>query len=287
MYTLRMRYTIQNGEISAVIDSLGAEAVSVVCRGRERLWQNESGSWAGHAPLLFPYCGKCGVTVAGKTYELQPHGFARKCEFTLTYRSASEIEFTLGASEHSRKFYPYDFVFTVRYTVKGDTLAVKYTVKNPSDEAIYFSCGGHDSFALRGGVENYAVIFDEDEGFVSLVHDEDGRLTGEKIDLGKGKRLALSTEYLKAENTLIFGGINSRKVTLESVAGEKEAEVTFEGFGNLLLWHSDPSDMICIEPWLNLPDCSGGDPTEFSSKASIRKIEPGKVTELVRSIKYY
>ena len=76
-----MNYTIRNECLAVTVSSLGAEMLGVKAFGKERLWQNENGSWSGHAPVLFPVCGSCGVTVNGKTYEVGAHGFARKSEF--------------------------------------------------------------------------------------------------------------------------------------------------------------------------------------------------------------
>ena len=63
-----MIYTIGGELLTVQISSLGAELVSVRYQGKERLWQNENGGWAGHAPILFPYAGRCSVKVDGKVY---------------------------------------------------------------------------------------------------------------------------------------------------------------------------------------------------------------------------
>ena len=58
-----MIYEFGNGTLKCKVSDLGAELVSVVHNGKERLWQNENGGWSGHAPILFPHCGKCTVNV--------------------------------------------------------------------------------------------------------------------------------------------------------------------------------------------------------------------------------
>ena len=70
-----MKYTVKNKTLSVTVDSYGAEMVSVEYNGKERLWQNATGEWAGHAPLLFPVCGHFGVTVDGVSYPI-----SRICE---------------------------------------------------------------------------------------------------------------------------------------------------------------------------------------------------------------
>lgn len=264
-----MRVSIRNEALALTVETLGAEAVSLKCGGKERLWQNENGSWAGHAPVLFPVCGHCGVTVNGRSYPIRSHGFARRTEFTVSAQGSDFIELSLCANEQTRAVYPYDFVLRVRYTVKGNTLAVRYTVENPSLEPIFFFCGGHPSFALEKSVGEYALEFEKEERFLHLQHNEEGYLTGEVTDFGTGKTFPLSEEYLQEGRTLIFGDIASRSVVLMHKCGDALARVKFEGFPNLLLWRPNGANMICIEPWLNLPDAAGAEEKEFSQKKGV------------------
>ena len=53
-----MNYYLKNNKLELVIDSFGAQITSVKLDGIEKLWQNDNGSWEGHAPLLFPVCRK-------------------------------------------------------------------------------------------------------------------------------------------------------------------------------------------------------------------------------------
>ena len=39
--------------------------------------------------------------------------------------------------------------------------------------------------------------------------------------------------------------------------GRAVARTDFEGFENFLLWKLQQANMICLEPWLNLPDTVG------------------------------
>lgn len=282
-----MQYKIADGAISAVIDTAGAETVSVVCRGRERLWQNGNGGWARHAPHLFPVCGNCVMTVGGRDYPLKPHGFAKLSEFTLSHADGRSAEFALRSDEKTREVYPFDFRFSVKFTVESDTLIIEYSVENLGDEPLYFSCGGHESFALDADVDEYELLFEREEKLSSLLHDEDGKLTGKTLEFGTVDKLRLPAGFLQNGDTLIFAGLNSRKVTLGRVTGEKEADVIFDGFENLLLWRPHGAHMICIEPWGNLPDLAGEPRVEFSSKKGVKKVEPLGKVQLVRKIKYY
>ena len=43
-----MIFTINSDNLIATIDSCGAQLLSVVANGKQRLWQNDDGSWSGH-----------------------------------------------------------------------------------------------------------------------------------------------------------------------------------------------------------------------------------------------
>lgn len=267
-----MQYTIQNKRFTVTADTCGAELVSVVCDGQERLWQNDNGSWSGHAPLLFPVCGHCDMRVDGKTYPITKHGFARRCEFKAEACEENLLRFSLRADAQTPKVYPFDFVLTVTYTLCENAIMTTVTVENPSDKPLFYFCGGHDSFALAGDVDEYKVVFAENEKLEHLVHNENGYLTGEIQPLGAGKEICLPADYLQGDNTLIFGDIASRAVQLCKRSGEPVAELSFTGFENLLLWRPKGAHMICIEPWGNLPDACDMPPTEFSHKKGVQEV---------------
>ena len=281
-----MQYQLANGKISMCADNNGAEMVSLVCRGKERLWQNETGEWSGHAPVLFPVCGKCSVIVNGRGYPIEKHGFARKREFSIVEHGKDFITFRLLADEETKKVFPFDFAFTVRYRLFENAVEVVYETENADTKPLYFSCGGHESFALEREIEHYELHFEREEKLVALVHNEEGKLTGEKRTLSENGVLPLKREYFIGGNTLIFGGINSRSATLCEKEGRAVAETRFGGFENLLLWKPERAKMLCIEPWLNLPD-RVGETKELSEKEGFVRLNPNERKTLSRQITYY
>lgn len=284
-YNHCMEYQLSNDNISLHADSNGAEIISLVCRGKERLWQNETGEWSGHAPVLFPVCGKCSVIVNGKEYPIAKHGFARKREFSVVERGGDYISFRLVSDEETKKVFPCDFAFTVRYCLFGNAVEVVYETENTGTELLYFSCGGHESFALEQPIEHYEIKFEREEKLVALVHDNEGRLTGEKTLLSENGVLPLKREYFKGGNTLIFGNLQSRKATLLQ-GGRAVAQTEFGDFENFLLWKPKRASMICLEPWLNLPD-TVGERKEFSRKKGVVCVPPKGKRIFTRKITYY
>ena len=282
-----MQYSIQNERLSITADTMGGELVSVQFNGVERLWQNDNGSWAGHAPLLFPCCGQFHVVVDGKEYEYRPHGFAKKSDFTLFEQGADYLTFALSSNEQTKAYYPFDFLFLVTYKLNGDTLEVYYDVKNTGDRTLYFACGAHDSFALKEKIGNYQIHFEQDETFNHYVHHKHNTLTGEIKVLGEGTTFDIPEDYLVNDSTVIFGKIRSRKVTLCHKDGTKVAEIAFPDFSNLLIWRSNEAQMVCVEPWTNLPDTEGVFDIELKDKYGVFEVAVGENKRITRSITYF
>lgn len=282
-----METTLKSGNLEITATELGAELISVKHNGKERLWQNDNGSWSGHAPVLFPVCGACEVRVDGKVYDCPRHGFALNSKFTLVEQTENSLIYRLVSSLMSKEIYPYAFIFEVGYEIEDNQLIITYEVYNPQDKDLYYSCGGHDSFALEKGLENYELVFDKDEEFYSKLVDASGYLTGKDRLLGTGKILDLNSDLLENSNSICLDKLNSRSVTLrEKVTGKEVVKVTFPGSEKLVLWHPNYSKMLCIEPWQNLPDIKGED-TEFKDKDGVIKVAPFGRKNITRTIRYY
>lgn len=282
-----MTHTIGNGQLKITIESLGAELISVEHGGKERVWQNPTGEWAGHGPLLFPVCGHCGLRLGGKDYPIKAHGFAKRMEFTLVEKSEESLAFEIAANEETKAVYPFDFVFRVTYRISGSELTVCYDVKNTAKTPLYFACGGHESFALEQNVDAYEIRFEKDETFLHHNHDDDGYMAGTTVDFGAGKVFPLPRDFLQKGVTVIFKEIASRKVWLcEKASGKALAEISFDGFSNLLLWRGGDGAFICIEPWTNLPDPAGAADVEFPTKAGVIEVAGESVKTMTRKIAY-
>ena len=282
-----MIYTIQNEVLTIEINSLGAEMISVKMNGKERLWQNENGGWNGHAPVLFPKCGDCSVVMDGNKSDMKNHGFARSSEFSVVEKTENAILLKISSNEETKAVYPYDFCLSVSYRLEGAKLYVGYDIYNPSDAPMYASCGSHESYTLAGEIDEYEAVFEKEEVFDSLVHDGNLHcLNGEVEKLGSGTVLKFPKAFME-DNTLIFKNVNSRKVTVRKIGGEKVMALEFEGFPNLLFWHPAGSKMVCVAPWLNMPDDISNPNKEFSTRDGVQKIEPKQNKYFEHIIEYF
>lgn len=282
-----MIYKFGSATLRCKVSSVGAELISVVHNGKERLWQNENGGWSGHAPILFPFAGSCAMVVDGVEYPAPKHGFARKKEFALVGCSREEITFVLRSDEETKAVYPFDFSLFVTYMVVGNLLKVLYKVVNEGDKTMYAGLGSHESYALDGEVDEFEVEFEKDETFYAwYASAETSMLTGEGRDFGEGKTLVLDREFMQTD-TIILANVNSRNVWLKRRGGEVLARVSYPDFGNLLLWHPADSRMVCVEPWQNLPDDERIPPQEISKKAGLMEIAPKSSATAFHEIEYF
>ncbi len=81
--------TLSNGTLGVKISTYGAEILSVKKGNVENVWDANPEYWHGHAPILFPICGRLKdnkYTFDGKEYEMSAHGFGVSNEIKLNYR---------------------------------------------------------------------------------------------------------------------------------------------------------------------------------------------------------
>ncbi|MCQ2387036.1 MAG: hypothetical protein MJ066_01140 [Clostridia bacterium] len=283
-----MIYTLKNEKIEIKVNSLGAEIISVIKDGKERMWQNENGEWDGHAPVLFPYCGTVVVTKFGKDYIGEQHGLACYIGFALIEQGKDFLRFSACSSKETKKTFPYDFILEVIYRLKEDNIIIEYNIGNPSDENLYYACGGHESFKIEDDIENYYLEFEKEEDFIDHeVNNDTGHLSGITKSMGKGRILKFSENKLINDRTIVLKDINSRKVMLKKNDGTLIGESNFNGINNVLFWRPGLGKTVCIEPWTNLPDTDNAPSIEFSQKYGVFELEPKKTANFVRLVKYY
>ena len=280
-----MKHTIFYNGNSLTADSLGAELNSVKIRGKERLYQGD-GVWHGHAPVLFPVCGKCSMIVGGKDYGIPFHGFARQAEFTLEEKTDDSLTFSLESNESTLKVYPFGFKFFVVYKLTGGGVKVAFRVENTGDKPITFSLGGHESYLLDKNVGDFKIEFNEEQNLSRYAFNGvlSARPTKKYVDM---KEFSLPEKYLATGKTVIFSGVTTKNVLLKRLDGTPMAKIDVAGFDNLLLWQPTGEKCICVEPWLTLPDSAKTIAVEFKDKKGAITLNKGESKTFIRNIEYY
>ena len=251
--------TIKNEYITAKINELGAELKSLVFGETEYIWEGRSEVWAGSCPLLFPICSglkEDKYTFNGKEYTLQKHGYARFKTFEVESMTESSVVFLHKSDIDTKQSFPFDYELRVIYTLAEKTLKIDYAVKNLTDGTMYFSIGSHEGYYTPEGIEDYDVIFPQNETLNAYVL-YGNLLSNQQLPIIKDSNvLPLYDKYFTID-ALVFKDFKSKSATVRNRKTGKAVRVDFPDDKYFLLWHKPNSPYICLEPWSGISDIVG------------------------------
>lgn len=252
-----MIVTISNATLSATINTLGAELISLVKNNKNYIWNIDETYWNKTSPVLFPIVGrlkKDSYVFNGKSYHLPRHGFARNMEFSFDKRSDSQVIFELNETEETKTVYPFEFKLLMAYTLMDNELVIEYFVRNQSEEVLPFSIGAHPAFAIEGNFENYSLQFNKEDVFETN-HLENESFNG-TTTLVETENNAIALNYaLFEKDALVFKHLKSNEVVLKH-KNKNILKVNFDHFPYLGIWTKQNAPFLCIEPWCGLADAT-------------------------------
>jgi galactose mutarotase-like enzyme len=256
---------IANQHLTVEVSSLGAEMQSLRSSdGRDWLWSGDAAFWTGRSPILFPIVGKAPgnrLTIDGKSYEMNQHGFARRSEFALAEATDNLCRYELAASETTRAVYPFDFLLSLTHALDGRTLTVTAEVTNRDDGPLPFGIGFHPAFVwpLPGAAGRPHGVTLDNRAEPELVRLADGlRLPGRAPSPFKAGRLVLD-HGLFADDAMIFPEGAGDGLTYGAEGGPSLA-FRFDNLPNLALWTKPGAPFLCVEPWHGTaPETGAGD----------------------------
>ena len=294
--------SISSNSLTASIDTMGAQLMSLRKGESEYLWQGDSNWWPRRAPILFPIVGvlKDGKADSAEgTVSLARHGLARLNQFEVVEQSPSSVTLQLKSTEETRKSYPYDFELRLIFSLSDDTLTQTYEVTNTGNVVLPFTLGAHPAFNIPvPGVEatsldQYHLLFTRswtsfgpsitDEGLCDYANPQ--RLV---VD---SDTLPLSWELIDREKTITLEDVPDRRITLAANAeASSEAhgiQMEFEGFDYLGIWSAASGcPFVALEPWCGIADTVDTDGV-FEHKPGIICLEPGQSVTKTLSIKVF
>lgn len=293
--------TLDNGILKVKISAAGAEIQSVEKDGKNYIWRGDEKFWNGHAPVLFPYCGRIKdgkAIIDGKSYENLPsHGYAKRCEFEIVSAEKTQAAFYLEPNDYIRSVYPYNLSLRVLFKLKGSALETYYIVENNGEKSAFFNVGCHETFALSDDIENYSLLFEGLSEKVVSTGLNKGFLSGitYSLPLSEGGILPLDYKLFEDVEKERVGGVYSvGSLVCENLGckrinllknGEEVLSVYTGDFNHLVVWTMDGAPFIAIEPWNGLPDefNSNGD---FSRKKSIDSVSAKSTKTFYHSVTF-
>ena len=294
--------SISNGSLTASIDTMGAQLMSLRKGESEYLWQGDSNWWPRRAPVLFPIVGVLKDSKAESaegTISLARHGLARLNQFEVVEQSPSSVTLQLKSTEETRKSYPYDFELKLIFSVAGDTLTQTYEVTNPANVVLPFTLGAHPAFNIpipgveAASLDQYHLLFTRSwTSFGPSITDEGlcDYTTPQRL-IVNSDTLPLSWELIDREKTITLEDVPDRRITLATnVEASSEAhgiQMDFEGFDYLGIWSAAPGcPFVALEPWCGIADtvdCDG----IFEHKPGIMCLEPEQSITKTLSVKVF
>ncbi len=281
-----MIYTLKSGDLTARVDTVGAELISLCKAGREYIWNGDPTYWNGHNPTLFPVIGflKDDKTrFDGKEYSIPKHGYARKTEFSVIGMNDRSITLQMTDSEETLKGFPFHFSLQITHRLTDDGYETVYLVENPNDRAMPFMIGAHTGlllpFSEGSSFEDHTLIFEHPESNVTRFVAVNGKLIEDPVGtadyLDGSDRLALSYDLFD-EDALMLTGLVSRRIALLDQNG-KGVGMEFEGFDALGVWTppGKKAPFLCLEPWNGI-NAFVNESGEFAKKPFIRIASAGE-----------
>ena len=271
------RHEMRAGGLSATVLAKGAELCSLVREdGRELIWQ-AGPAWPAHGPLLFPIVGALRdkrLTVDGRDYAMERHGFARRTDFDWVSRGPDRCTLAITDTPATRAQYPFAFRLEAAYTLHGAGLEVALTAINTGDVVLPCSLGFHPAFnwPLDGGSkEEYRIELGAAEGSTVVELDEAGLIAGHRPSLLEGGRVLHLSDAVFADDALVFDKLHSSFARFIGPNG-RGIKVSWENATQLGIW-SKPSDFVCVEPWHGLASPAGFR-SEFRDKPGLVQVPP-------------
>lgn len=258
--------TIENETQTAfaeVVPERGGMVTRWRVQGRDILYLDENRfadptlSVRGGIPILFPICGNLpnnAYVHGGQTFYLKQHGFARDLPWKVVSQTPTAVEIALESSPQTLALYPFEFLFTLTYTLAGNSLSVRSHLTNHSVQTMPFSLGFHPYFAVA---DKSKLTFDlpASQKFDHLTQQRQP-FTGQ-------------VELNEPEVDMALFPVTGQRAALQ---GDHTIELAYDKiFTTLVVWAVQGKPYVCLEPWTAQRNAlnTGADLTHLEPGASL------------------
>ena len=282
-----MLYTIENNCLKVVVNSCGAELWSIKNNdGVEFLWQGDPSYWSDRSPVLFPYIGRMidkRYSYKENVYPMNIHGFALNMDFQIISHKENELSLQLKSTKETKKQYPWNFIFNIKYQLMENRLQIIFNLKNNDSSEMLFAVGGHPGFRVLfvegEKFEDYRLRFPNAEATERVIFTNECFVDHiEPYELPNGNCINLS-HSLFDQDAIVLNNTGSN-VILENINGNYSVTVTYPQMPYIGFWHTPELDApyVCIEPWSSLPSAKG-EKTVWDNQKDLLKLSAGKTYE--------
>lgn len=243
--------TLTKGDVTLIVDSLGAKVLAIEVNGSNILFYDEEDIKHSGIPICLPYFGPLrggAFEVEGKSYEMGQHGFFRDSEFSVSIEGDT-IVCTLSETEASLQNYPYTFTFTASYTIIEKGIRMQFALENRDTKELFIAPGFHPYFAVDNPDEVYLTTKasegnDSLQDFKTVTLEESG-----VFEVAETSEDIKKLHVINAPDMhLLNHGLNSTIITPGTLP-EIELIADMETLNRMTIWRDNAqSDSICVEP---------------------------------------
>ncbi len=286
---------LENDVLKIAITSRGAEPENIYNKQTklEYLWDANPAFWPKKSPNLFPIIGGLKNTeynFEGNKYSLGRHGFARDNDYVVEEIDATNIKFTLHSNSETKANYPFDFAFSIIYSIEKNVLKCKYVVQNVSPGKMYFSVGAHPAFRIPltsdTNYNDWYLEFEQSENANLFPLDEVGLIKLESVPFFNDSKELPLTKELFYNDALVFKDLKSTQIHIKSKKSENGLKIGFKGFPYYGIWSAKDANFVCLEPWCGIADIENTD-GNLINKEGINVLEPNEIFEREWTVELY
>jgi galactose mutarotase-like enzyme len=202
----------------------------------------------------------------------------------------NSITLTLIADEETLAVYPFNFRFSITYTLDQNKVTVTYDIENCGKENMYFSVGAHPAFAvpLAAGTvfTDHYLQFDVKETAGRWPLSSEGLIDTTPIPLLNDSDSLSLTKELFFGDALVFKNLRSNNISILTNKNPHGVELQYEDFPYMGIWSAKNADFVCIEPWCGIAD-SVNVTGDLTKKEGIHTLLPGKLFTRSWSVKVF
>jgi len=222
----------------------------------------------GGIPILFPICGNLPnntYTHNDQVYTLKQHGFAREMPWEVDVEDQSGLSLVLTSTPETLAVYPFEFKVKFTYILTGNTLTIKQSYSNLSNQSMPFSAGTHAYFAAPDKSELKFELpsseFIDQKTFVTHPF-----LGGFDFELAE-------IDVMFFNPTLPSNQTANRAISIDA-SRNLTLTLDFDQYHKaLVFWSVKGKDFFCLEPWTAARN-------SLNTGENLITIEPGATVDM-------